>query len=73
MDWKLRIEQLLADGSTVDQVARHMEVTPNAVREILAGRTKQPRANAAMKLLTFQRPGPPAAPSQEEEGVERAA
>ena len=51
MDWKSRIELLMAAGGTVEGIASHMGVTPNAVREILAERTKQPRANAAMRLL----------------------
>ena len=66
MDWKLRIDEHLAAGATVDEIARHMGVTGNAVREILAGRTKQPRANAAMKLLTFQ----PASMPPAEQGAE---
>lgn len=51
MDWKSRIEALLAAGMTVNQVAEAMGVTANAVREILQERTKSPRADAAMALL----------------------
>ncbi len=54
MDWKTRIEALLAiDGMTVDAIATEMGVTGNAVREILSGRTKAPRAAAALALLAF--------------------
>lgn len=56
MDWKSRIEALLAiDGFTVDSVASAMGVTGNAVREILSGRTKAPRAEAALALFDLCR------------------
>lgn len=50
MDWKSQIQGLIGAGATVDSVASGMGVTPNAVREILAGRTKAPRADAAFRL-----------------------
>lgn len=61
MDWKNHIESLLEAGATPALIANRIGVTPNAVREILAGRTKAPRAAAAFKLakLTpakFQKP-----------------
>lgn len=54
MDWKSHIEGLLGAGATVDQLASGMGVTPNAVREILAGRTRSPRAEAAFKLVAMK-------------------
>jgi transcriptional regulator with XRE-family HTH domain len=54
MDWKSHIEGLLSAGATVDQLAVGMGVTPNAVREILAGRTKAPRAEAAFRLAAMK-------------------
>lgn len=51
MDWKSRIEALMAAGMTVNEIAEAMGVTPNAVREILQERTKSPRAEAAFALL----------------------
>jgi len=54
MDWKSHIEELLSAGATVDQLAVGMGVTPNAVREILAGRTRSPRAEAAFKLAAMK-------------------
>ncbi|OBU55453.1 hypothetical protein [Stenotrophomonas maltophilia] len=56
MDWKSHIEGLLSAGATVDQLAAGMGVTPNAVREIRAGRTRSPRADAAFRLAAM-RPG----------------
>lgn len=54
MDWKSRIEALLAiDGITVDSIASEMGVTSNAVREVLSGRTKSPRADAALALIAL--------------------
>lgn len=50
MDWKAHIEQLIAAGATPAGIAEKIGVTTNAVREILAGRTKQPRASAGIKL-----------------------
>lgn len=50
MDWKAHIEQLIAAGATPAGIAEKIGVTANAVREILAGRTKEPRASAGMKL-----------------------
>jgi DNA-binding transcriptional regulator YiaG len=54
MDWKSHIEGLLSAGATVDQLAVGMGVTPNAVREILAGRTRSPRAEAAFRLAAMK-------------------
>lgn len=54
MDWKSHIEGLLSAGATVDLLAVGMGVTPNAVREIRAGRTKSPRADAAFKLAAMK-------------------
>lgn len=54
MDWKSHIEGLLRAGATVDQLAAGMGVTPNAVREILAGRTRSPRADSAFKLAAMK-------------------
>ncbi|WP_185750220.1 hypothetical protein [Stenotrophomonas sp. 278] len=53
MDWKSHIEGLLKAGATVDLLAVGMGVTPNAVREIRAGRTRSPRADAAFKLAAM--------------------
>ncbi|BCX44432.1 hypothetical protein I5U29_03995 [Stenotrophomonas maltophilia] len=54
MDWKSHIEWLLSAGATVDQLAAGMGVTPNAVREIRAGRTRAPRADAAFRLAAMK-------------------
>lgn len=54
MDWKSHIEGLLSAGATVDQLAAGMGVTPNAVREIRAGRTRSPRADAAFRLAAMK-------------------
>jgi len=54
MDWKKHILTLLNAGMTRDQIAAAMGVTTNAVREILAGRTKSPRADAAIRLLSIR-------------------
>lgn len=54
MDWKSHIEGLLGAGATVDQLASGMGVTPNAVREIRAGRTRSPRADAAFRLAAMK-------------------
>ncbi|KRG54091.1 helix-turn-helix domain-containing protein [Stenotrophomonas nitritireducens] len=50
MDWKLHIAQLISAGATPGQIAERIGVTANAIREIVAGRTKSPRADAAFKL-----------------------
>ena len=55
MDWRLCISGLIDSGLTSDQIAAAIGVTPNAVREITAGRTKSPRANAAMRLMDLCR------------------
>ena len=55
MDWRLCISGLIDSGLTIDQIAAAIGVTPNAVREITAGRTKSPRANAAMRLMDLCR------------------
>lgn len=53
MDWKARIEALLATGMTVDEIATAMGLTGNAIREVMSGRTKSPRADAALLLLAL--------------------
>lgn len=53
MDWKSRIEALTAASVSLDIIASAMGVTVNALREILAGRTKSPRYEAATKLLAL--------------------
>lgn len=50
MNWKARIQALLDAGATVNGIAERIGVTPNAVREVMAGRTKAPRADAAFLL-----------------------
>lgn len=50
MNWKTHIEQLMEAGATPALIADRIGVTANAIREILAGRTKSPRADAAFKL-----------------------
>jgi hypothetical protein len=54
MDWKSHIEGLLSAGATVDQLAAGMGVTANAIREIRAGRTRSPRAEAAFRLAAMK-------------------
>lgn len=63
MDWKSQIQGLIGAGATVDSIAAGMGVTPNAVREIIAGRTKAPRADAAFRLarMVDAEPSVPAA------------
>ncbi|WP_315388715.1 hypothetical protein [uncultured Stenotrophomonas sp.] len=58
MDWKSQIQGLISAGATVDSIASGMGVTPNAVREVLAGRTKAPRADAAFRLARMVDAGP---------------
>lgn len=53
MEWKTCIQELIARNVSVGEIASAMGVTDNAVREVLSNRTKQPRANAAMKLLAL--------------------
>lgn len=53
MDWKARVDRLIAKDVSLDDIANAMGVTPNAVREIRDARTKQPRANAALGLLAL--------------------
>lgn len=54
MDWKSHIEELLNAGATVNELAAGMGVTANAVREIRAGRTRSPRADAAFRLAAMK-------------------
>ncbi len=54
MDWKSHIEELLSAGATVNELAAGMGVTANAVREIRAGRTRSPRADAAFRLAAMR-------------------
>lgn len=55
MDWQTRIRELLAREVSIGEIAVSMGVTDNAVREVLSGRTKQPRADAALGLLALCR------------------
>jgi plasmid maintenance system antidote protein VapI len=51
-EWRNRILALTVPGGlSINEVAAGMGVTPNAVRELAAGRTREPRANAAVGLL----------------------
>jgi transcriptional regulator with XRE-family HTH domain len=50
MDWNNHIELLIGAGATPALIAQRIGVTPNAIREIRAGRTKAPRAAAAFEL-----------------------
>ena len=50
MDWNTHIELLIGAGATPTLIAKRIGVTPNAIREIRAGRTKAPRASAAFEL-----------------------
>lgn len=63
MNWKSAIELLTAAGMPLDDIAAEMGVTTNAIREILAGRTKSPRAAAAIKLLSLIERGHAAKPA----------
>ena len=63
MDWKAAIERLTDAGMPLEDVAVEMGVTTNALREILAERTKSPRAAAAIKLLALIERGPADKPS----------
>ena len=54
MDWKPHVSQLIASGATVSGIAARIGVTPNAVRELMAGRTKQPRGMAAVRLAKLR-------------------
>ena len=53
MDWKTAIETLVQRGMTPDTIGAEIGVGGNAIREILAGRTKAPRAEAAFKLAAL--------------------
>ncbi len=55
MNWKTILNDLFAVPLTIEQVAAEMGVTPNALREILAGRTVSPRFEAATKLLALHK------------------
>ena len=75
----MHIESLLRAGATTDQIAERIGVTANAIREITAGRTKAPRAEAAFKLVrlspvnfvkqTRRKPNRLARPRRTQEGV----
>lgn len=54
MNWKSHIEALLRAGESFNSIATAAGVTPNALREIVAGRTRSPRADAAIRLLNFR-------------------
>lgn len=53
MDWKTHIKKLIEAGATPTQIADRIGVTANAIREIVAGRTKAPRADAAFRLASL--------------------
>lgn len=53
MDWKTHIKMLIEAGATPAQIADRIGVTANAIREIIAGRTKAPRADAAFRLANL--------------------
>jgi len=53
MDWKKHIHALREAGMTLDQIAEAMGVSTSAIYELLAGRTKSPRADAAIRLLSL--------------------
>lgn len=55
MNWAQMIIELKADGMSVADIAASMGVTPNAVREIVAGRTKAPLYDAACKLKALHK------------------
>jgi predicted DNA-binding protein YlxM (UPF0122 family) len=55
MDWKTLITDLLAADVSLEEISTAMDVTPNALREIIAGRTKSPRYEAATKLLELHK------------------
>lgn len=55
MNWQLCISSLLDKGLTIEEIAAAIGVTPSAIREVIAGRTKSPRAEAAMLLLDLCR------------------
>lgn len=51
MDFRACITALKQSGLSINQIAGEIGVTGNAVREVVAGRTKSPRASAAMRLI----------------------
>ena len=51
MDWKARIEALIAAGVSVEDIASTMGVTIYAIREIRNGNTKSPRYESAIALI----------------------
>ena len=53
MDWKTRIRELVARDVSIDEIASVMGVTPNAVRELREGRTKEPRWSAGARLVSL--------------------
>lgn len=67
MDFRKCMTDLRSDGLSVSEIAEEIGVTDSAVREVIYGRTKAPRAAAALKLLALcaQRgiPVPAEAPS----------
>ncbi len=68
MDWNNHIELLIGAGATPALIAQRIGVTPNAIREIRAGRTKAPRAAAAFELAKLT-PADFAGEASEEMGV----
>jgi len=53
MNWKKHIHALREAGMTLEQIAEAMGVSTSAIYELLAGRTKSPRADAAIRLLNL--------------------
>lgn len=51
MDWKSRIEALIAAEVSVEDIASTMGVTVYAIREIRNGNTKAPRYSSAIALI----------------------
>ena len=51
MDWKSRVEALIAAGVSVEDIASAMGVTVYAIREIRNGNTKSPRWESATALI----------------------
>jgi len=53
MDWKARIEGLIALGITAEEIASDMGVTVYAIRELRNGNTKSPRYESATALIAL--------------------
>lgn len=55
MDWKAIIKDLRDAGLSIDNIAVEIGVSPSAVREIEAGRTKEPRYTAGDRLAALHK------------------